>query len=97
MHDGVRPGAFDGVKQVAGFLRLAENESGARIHRRTMAFGEIVIDGNRVPGVQQFFRANGTDITGAAGDEDIHVETMKRARWSAKRKMTEVSVPHRAK
>ena len=47
VHDGVGPGGFDGVEDVAFRFRLAQNEFRARIHRRAMAFGEIVIDRDR--------------------------------------------------
>ena len=92
VHDGVRLGGFDRVENVAKLLRFAQNEFGAWVHRRAMAFGEIVIDCDLMAGVQQFFRANGADITGAAGDEDIHALTMKGACCGAKFKMAEINL-----
>ena len=55
-----------------------------------MAFGEIVIDRDLVPGVEQFFRANGADVAGAAGDKNVHAPTMEGARGSSKFKMESV-------
>ena len=42
------------------------------VHGRAVAFGEVVVNRDLVPRVEQFFRANGPDITGAAGDENVH-------------------------
>jgi hypothetical protein len=41
-----------------------------------MAFSEIVIDGNDMAGVQEFFDAHGPNITGSAGDKYIHRATL---------------------
>ena len=57
-----------------------------------MAFGEIVINRDRMAGTKQFFRANGADVTRAAGDEDVHALTMKGACRSAKFKMAEINL-----
>jgi hypothetical protein len=34
-----------------------------------MAFGEVVIDGDCVSRVEKFFRADGSNVAGTAGDE----------------------------
>jgi len=39
-----------------------------------MAFAEIVINRDLMAGVEQFFRADGTNIAGAAGDENFMLE-----------------------
>ena len=88
VHDGVGLCRFDGVEDVAFLLRLAENEFCARIHRRTMAFGEVVIDRDGMSGVQQFFGADGADVTRAAGDKNIQ---WKSARWKAEVVSTRLS------
>ena len=90
VHDGVGLGGFDGVENVALLLRLAQNEFRARIHRRAMAFGEVVINRDLMAGVEQFFRANGTDVAGAAGDKNVHAKTMEGACGSSKSKMESV-------
>ena len=41
---------------------------------------------------KQFFRANGANVTRAAGDKDVHALTMKGACRSAKRKMADVKL-----
>ena len=55
-----------------GVAQAAPDEFRARIHRRAVAFREVVKHRDRVAGVEEFFRADGTDITGAAGDKDVH-------------------------
>jgi hypothetical protein len=42
-----------------------------------MAFREVVINRDLMAGVEQFFRANGTDITGTAGDKDVHADIVE--------------------
>ena len=81
---------LDGVEDVTFHFRLAEDEFRARIHRRAMTFGEIVIDRDLVPGVEQFFGADGTDVAGAAGDKNVHAPTMEGVRAGSKSKMESV-------
>ena len=71
---------FDGGEDVSFFFRLGENEFRARIHRRAMAFREVVINRDLMAGVEQFFRANRADITGAAGDKNVHADSVKNFR-----------------
>jgi hypothetical protein len=52
VQDGVGPGGLDGVEDVTVLFGFAENKFRARIHRRTMTFGEIVIDRDLMPGVE---------------------------------------------
>jgi hypothetical protein len=92
MHNGIGPGRFDGVEDVAFLLGFAQNKFRAGIHRRAMAFGEIVINRDRMAGTKQFFRANGANVTRAAGDKDVHALTMKGACRSAKFKMAEINL-----
>jgi hypothetical protein len=84
VHDGVGSGGLDGIEDVAFLLRLAQNEFRPRIHRRAVAFGEIVIDRDLMSGIEQFFRANGADVTRAAGDQNVHVKTMEGKRRGSK-------------
>jgi hypothetical protein len=37
-----------------------------------MAFGEVIVNRDLVSGVEEFLRADGADVTRAAGDENIH-------------------------
>jgi hypothetical protein len=45
-----------------------------------MAFREVVINRDLMSGVEQFFRADGTNITGTAGDKNIHAPSVKKIR-----------------
>jgi hypothetical protein len=38
-----------------------------------MAFGEVVVNGDLMAGVEKFFGANGADVSRAASDENVHV------------------------
>ena len=42
-----------------------------------MAFGEIVINRDLMPRVEQFFRANRADVARAAGDKYIHADSLE--------------------
>ena len=69
-------------------LRLlgpAQDEPRPRVHRRTVALGQVVIDGDLVPGIEQFFGANRTDIPGAAGDKNIHKKHLNWRVWATQR------------
>jgi hypothetical protein len=90
VQDGLRAAGFDGVKDVTFHFRFAQDEFRTRIHRRAMAFGEIVIDRDVVSGVEQFLRANGPDVSGATGDKNVHAPTMKGVRARSKSKMESV-------
>jgi hypothetical protein len=57
-----------------------------------MAFAEIVINRDLMAGVEQLFRANRTNIAGAAGDKNVHAKTMKENRTGSKFKMSEVNL-----
>jgi hypothetical protein len=37
-----------------------------------MAFGQVVKDGDRVPGIEELFDVDAADVAGAASDEDVH-------------------------
>ena len=80
MEDGFRLHRFDGGEDVPLLLRPGKNEFRARVHRRAVAFREIVIDRNLMPGIEQLFRANRPDITGAAGDKDVHKASVENIR-----------------
>jgi hypothetical protein len=59
-----------------------------------MAFAEIVINRDLMAGVEQFFRADGTNIAGAAGDKNVHARTMKENRAGSKFKMAGANLGH---
>ena len=42
-----------------------------------MTFGEIIINRDLMAGVEEFFHADGTDITGTAGDKDVHGDSVE--------------------
>jgi hypothetical protein len=52
-----------------------------------MSLGEIVVNGDLMSGVEQFFRADRTDVARAAGDKNIHAMSMKTKRRRSKFKM----------
>jgi hypothetical protein len=52
-----------------------------------MAFAKIVINRDLMAGIEQLFRADGTNIAGAAGDKNVHAGTMKENRAGSKFKM----------
>jgi hypothetical protein len=64
------------LADVFAVARSGVNEKGAIVHRRAMAFGEIIIDGDDVAGVQELLDAHRPNITGAAGDKYIHQWTV---------------------
>jgi hypothetical protein len=78
VQDGVRLDRLDRGENDSGLFRLGQNEIGARFHRSAVAFGEIVIDRDSMSGIEQFFRANGSNITGTAGDKDVHAGSVKK-------------------
>ena len=88
MQNRLRLHRLDGGENVTVRLRFSKNEFRARVHRRAMAFREVVINRYLMSGVEEFFRANGSDITGAAGDKNIHADSVEnfRAGESSKRK-----------
>jgi hypothetical protein len=45
-------------------------------------------------GIEQFFRADGTNITGAAGDKNVHARTMRENRAGSKFKMAGANLGH---
>jgi hypothetical protein len=45
-----------------------------------MTFGQIVIDRDLMSCVEKFFRANGTDVACAAGDEYVHADSLENFR-----------------
>jgi hypothetical protein len=61
-----------------GIAQAAYDEFCARIHGRAMAFGQIVIDRDLMPGVEQFFRANRADVARTAGDKDVHAGSVEK-------------------
>jgi hypothetical protein len=76
MQDGVRLDRPDGGEDVSFYFRLCQNEFRPRVHRRAVAFREVVINRDLMAGVEEFFRANRTDMTGAAGDKNIHTASV---------------------
>jgi hypothetical protein len=41
-----------------------------------MAFREVVENRDRVAGIEQFFRANGTNVARTASDKNIHADSL---------------------
>ena len=78
MQNRIRLHRLDGGENVPLLFRLGENKVRARIHRRAMAFREIVIHRDLMSGVEQFFRADGTNIAGTAGDKNVHAHSVEK-------------------
>ena len=76
MHDGIRLDALDGLQDVTLHLRLRENELRPRVHRRPMPFREIIINRDRMAGIQQLLRANRTNVPRPARNKYFHPVTM---------------------
>src|SRR5712664_3518665 len=72
MNDGFGLGGLNGFEDVAFDLRLAQNKLPPRIDGRAMAYGEIVVNGDLMAGVEEFLSANGANVSCAAGEKDIH-------------------------
>ena len=77
MQNRIRHHRLDGGKDVALDFRLCKNKFRARIHSGAMSFRKVVIDRDLMPGIEKFLRANGADITGAAGDKDVHTDSVE--------------------
>ena len=72
VHDGVGAPFFQRILDVAPLLEVADDECCARIHGGAVAFGEVVKDGDGVPGIDEIFDADAADVAGSAGDQDVH-------------------------
>jgi hypothetical protein len=72
MDDGLGGDGLEGRVDEVPVVEIAEDEPGAFIYGGAVAFGEVVEDGDRVAGVEEFLHADGSDVAGTAGDEDIH-------------------------
>jgi len=51
---------------------VALDEPGAGIDGGAVPLGEIVEDGYGMAGIEEFLNADRADVSGAAGDEDVH-------------------------
>jgi len=78
MHDGVGFRRPDRVEDVAVRLGFGENEFCARVDGRAVTFRQVVIDGDLMAGVEQFFGSHGPDVACPAGDEYVHANSLKR-------------------
>src|SRR5258706_4698427 len=76
MKNRLRLNALNRIKNVTRFVRLRHEESRAGVHRGPVAFSEIVVNGNLMPRVQQFFGAYGTDIARPARHKNVHAATV---------------------
>src|SRR5437764_10047162 len=72
MNVRLRLHSLKSLQDVVFLIRPARNKNGASVHGRTMSFREIVINGHFVPAIEQFLRADRADVTGPAGDENVH-------------------------
>jgi len=72
VHDRLGLSSSNCIEDVVFPFGLAEDKTRARIHCGAMAFGQIIIDSDFMAGIKQFLRANRPDVTGPAGDENVH-------------------------
>jgi hypothetical protein len=68
MHDGIEGVSGEEPVQQIDMAELALNELGPAVYGSSMAFGEIVQDGDFVPGAAQGTQAMTSDVSGATGD-----------------------------
>src|SRR6266513_860036 len=72
MHHGVRAMSGNGSLDLLAIRKFAFNEMRPGINGASMAFTQIIENGNFMPLIQQKLRANAPDIAGAAHDKDFH-------------------------
>jgi hypothetical protein len=63
-----RKGSLD----LVAIRKFAFNEMRSGINGASMAFAQIIENGNFMPFIQQELGANAPDIAGAANDKDFH-------------------------
>jgi hypothetical protein len=72
MHNGIRVMGRKGGLDLLPIRKFAFNETGAGINSGSMAFAQVIEDGNLVPLIQQELGANAPDVTCAANHKDFH-------------------------
>ena len=72
MDDPFRLLVGDGLEDFPAVGKVAEDEAGARVDRIAVPFHERIKDHDIMAAVEQIFDGAGTDIAGAAGNEDFH-------------------------
>src|SRR5438477_5595064 len=72
MHHSVRAMSGNGSLDLLAIRKLAFNEMRPRINGASMAFTEIIENGNFMPFIQQELGANAPDVTGSPYDKDSH-------------------------
>src|SRR6476469_4133034 len=72
MHHGVWPMTGKGTLDLLAIRKLAFNEMRPGINGASMAFTQVVKNGNFMPLIQQELGANTPDVACAANDKDFH-------------------------
>jgi len=72
MHHGVWPMSGKGSLDLLAIRKFAFNEMRSGINCASMAFTQVVKNGNFMPLIQQELGANAPDVACAANDKDFH-------------------------
>jgi hypothetical protein len=72
MHHGVWPMSGKGSLDLLAIRKFAFNEMRSGINCASMAFTQVVKNGNFMPLIQQELGANAPDVACAANHEDFH-------------------------
>src|SRR5579862_7366955 len=72
MHDGIRLHIADGAGNGRGIGEIANDQSRPGIDRLAVALGQIIEYGDLVIEIEQLLDTNAANVSGAAGNEDIH-------------------------
>src|SRR6476646_9045566 len=72
MHHGVWPMRGKGSLDLVAIRKFAFNEMRSGINGASMAFTQVVKNGNFMPLIQQKLGANTPDVACAANDKDFH-------------------------
>ena len=82
MHDRFGPHPLHQARQFCLVCEIALVKLCAFVHRRPVAFAEIVEHDDLVSGIQEFFHTNAADVAGPAGDENLHAGDASGARMA---------------
>jgi hypothetical protein len=72
MHHGIRPMSGKGSLDLLAICEFTFNEMRSGINGASMAFTQVVENGNFMPLIQQELGANAPDIARAPNDKDFH-------------------------
>ena len=67
-----RSGLYRG-EDVGAVVEIPLHKNCTRIDSRAVPLGEVVVDGDLMAGIERLLYEDGPDVSGATGDEDLHV------------------------